>query len=170
MQRIEDLQPITVAAINGAAAGGGCELALACDQRIASANVRIGLPEVTLGLVPGWGGTVRATRLLGEHVAKRMILSGELLTAKSAFSLGLIDAVFSAEKFTEAVEERVSQLHSGGPMACRAVKELIRQMRPKSMAEDYNREAAAFARCFTTDEPTEGSSAFLEKRPARWRN
>ncbi|MDA0835032.1 MAG: enoyl-CoA hydratase/isomerase family protein [Planctomycetota bacterium] len=170
MQRIEDLQPITVAAINGAAAGGGCELALACDQRIASANVRIGLPEVTLGLVPGWGGTVRATRLLGEHVAKRMILSGELLTAESALSLGLIDALFAAEEFTEAVERRVAQLYSGGPMACRAVKELIRQMRPKSIAEDYDREASAFAKCFSTDEAMEGSSAFLEKRPARWQN
>ncbi|MEX0727794.1 MAG: enoyl-CoA hydratase-related protein [Planctomycetaceae bacterium] len=169
MQRIEDLQPITLAAINGATAGGGCELALACDQRIASASARIGLPEVTLGLVPGWGGTVRATRLLGESVAKRLILSAELVPAETALSWGLVDAVFPAEEFPQAVEQRIAQLKSGGPLACRAVKDLMRAMRSPTSAADYDREAAAFARCFTTGEPMEGASAFLEKRPARWR-
>ncbi len=169
MQRIEELLPITLAAIQGATAGGGCELALACDQRIAATSVRIGLPEVTLGLIPGWGGCVRAVKLLGEPVAKRLILSGELVPAETALSLGLVDAVVPDAEFPQAVEMRIKQLMAGGPLACQAAKRLMRELRSPTSAADYDREAAAFARCFTTAEPAEGSSAFLEKRPAKWR-
>src|SRR6185369_13728257 len=99
-QRIADLTAVTIAAIHGACAGGGCELALACDLRIAAANAKIGLPEVSLGLLPGWGGTVRATRLLGPTIAKRMILTGELFQAAEAARIGLVNEVVADDQLS----------------------------------------------------------------------
>lgn len=167
-QRIADLPAVSIAAIHGACAGGGCELALACDLRIASTGAKIGLPEVSLGLLPGWGGTTRATLLLGPAVAKQMILTGELLPAEAALRIGLVDEVVAADQLAAAVDARVSQILSRGPAAVRKSKELIEEFGLRSLDRLLRREAAEFAACYATGEPAEGLSAFLEKRVPRW--
>lgn len=170
MNAIEALPQTTIAAIHAACAGGGTELALACDLRFAADGAKIGLPETSLGVLPGWGGTVRATQLLGAAVARRLILTGELLAADEALRIGLIDAVFPADKFHEAVEARVVQLLTRAPQARRRVKHLLRQHAADGvdLAAQFDAEARAFAECYRHGEPLEGTSAFLEKRPPNW--
>ncbi|MBW3540122.1 MAG: enoyl-CoA hydratase/isomerase family protein [Planctomycetes bacterium] len=168
MGSIAALEPVTIAAVHAACAGGGCELALACDLRMAAASARIGLPEVSLGLMPGWGGSVRAVRLFGGAAARRLILCGDLLPADEALRLGVVDSVSPDEEFAAAVERRLELLVSRGREAQRAAKRLIRQLDGSEWQVAFQAEAAAFARCCGTDESTEGTAAFLEKRPPRW--
>lgn len=172
MSAIESLPQTTVAAIHGACAGGGTELVLACDLRFAAEGAKIGLPETSIGVLPGWGGTVRATQLLGAAVARRLILTGELVSADEALRVGLVDAVFSPEKFAEELEARVAQILTRGPQARRRAKHLLQQHAADgvNLAAQYDAEARAFAECYRTGEPHEGMSAFLEKRPPRWAN
>lgn len=172
MNTIESLPQTTVAAIHGACAGGGTELVLACDLRFAADGAKIGLPETSIGVLPGWGGTVRATQLLGAAVARRLILTGELVTADEALRLGLVDAVFPSEMFAEEVQARVAQILTRGPQARRRVKHLLQQHAADGVdvAAQYDAEARAFAECYRTGEPHEGMSAFLEKRPPQWAN
>lgn len=171
MSAIESLPQTTVAAIHGACAGGGTELVLACDLRFAADGAKVGLPETSIGVLPGWGGTVRATHLLGAAVARRLILTGELIAADEALRMGLVDAVFPSEKFSGEVEARVTQLLTRGPQARRRVKHLLRQHAADGidLAAQYDAEARAFAECYRSGEPLEGMSAFLEKRTAAWR-
>ena len=170
MSAIEDLPQTTIAAIHGACAGGGTELVLACDLRFAADGAKIGLPETSIGVLPGWGGTVRATRLLGAAVARRLILTGELIAADEALRVGLVDAIFPAETFDDEVEARIAQLLTRGPQARRRVKHLLRQHATDGvdLTAQYDAEARAFAECYRTGEPLEGMSAFLEKRTAQW--
>ena len=170
MSAIEDLPQTTIAAIHGACAGGGTELVLGCDLRFAADSMKIGLPETSIGVLPGWGGTVRATHLLGVAVARRLILTGELIASDEALRLGLVDAVFPAAKFGDEVEARIAQILTRGPQARRRVKHLLRQHAADgiNLASQYDAEARAFAECYRTGEPLEGMSAFLEKRPAAW--
>jgi enoyl-CoA hydratase len=136
---------------------------------MAAESAVIGLPEVSLGLLPGWGGTVRCVRLFGPAVARRIILSGELFSAEKALRLGLVDSVATDGDFPAAVEARVEQLLSRGPAACRAVKRLISQFNAEDgIDNEFEAEARAFAQCYATAEPAEGLTAFLEKRPPRW--
>lgn len=167
-QRIANLPAVTMAVIHGACAGGGCELALACDLRIAASNARIGLPEVSLGILPGWGGTTRVTRMLGPAVAKRMILTGELFAAGEAVRIGLVNEVVADDQLAAAVETRISQIISRGPQAVQRSKVLIDAMSCRGIQKQLVREAAQFAACYKTTEPPEGLSAFLEKRSAVW--
>lgn len=166
--RISRLPAVTLAAIHAACAGGGCELALACDLRMAAAGARIGLPEVSLGVIPGWGGTARATRLFGGAVARRMILCGELLPAEEALRLGIVDAVAPDASFKSAVDERVQLLLSRGPQAQRQAKRFIEELEGPAIESLLEAEARAFALCYETAEPVEGMRAFFEKRPAEW--
>ena len=170
MSAIESLPQTTIAAIHSACAGGGTELALACDLRFAAAGAKIGLPETSIGIVPGWGGTVRATRLLGSAVARRLILTGELIAAEEALRCGLVDAVFPADRFHEELESRVAQILTRAPAARRRVKHLLRQHAADGLdlTAQYTAEAHAFAECYRTGEPLEGQAAFLEKRAANW--
>ena len=159
MDTLESMPSITVAAIQGAALGGGCEIALACDFRIAVAKAKIGLPETTLGLMPGWGGTKRASRLLGPSRARRLIFGGGVLSAQDALEIGLIDEVVSdAADLGPAIERLFESMHRGGPRAIAMVK--------RSLATGD--EPAAFAECFAGSESKEGITAFMEKRPAAW--
>jgi len=156
---IESLPCITVALIQGAAMGGGCEIALACDFRIASANVKIGLPETTLGLIPGWGGILRSTKLLGRSVAMRMVFGGKPLSADDAKTAGLIDQVVpSVDAMDAAVADLRVSLVKGSPAAIALVKRVLQD----------GRDVDAFAECFTNDESREGMAAFAEKRAAAW--
>ena len=117
MNAIESLPQTTIAAILSACAGGGTELALACDLRFAAEGAKIGLPETSIGVLPGWGGTVRATQLLGAATARRLILTGELISAEEALRIGLVDDVFLAEQFGFQIEERVQQILTRAPQA-----------------------------------------------------
>lgn len=168
LQRIEDLRAITVAAIHAPCAGGGCELALACDFRLAAAAAKIGLPEVSLGLLPGWGGTVRATRILGSAAARKLVLTGELLSASDAHSLRLVHAVHDDPQFGGAVEAFVQQLLSRAPQASRRAKRLLRGVDFRRSGRHFRREARQFAACYATNEPAIGLNAFLNKQAAVW--
>lgn len=156
---IEALPMVTVAALNGAALGGGCEVALACDFRIATSQVKIGLPETTLGLLPAWGGIPRAIKLVGISTAKRLIFGGTPVSAKQAKELGLIDEVVSDdEALDKALENLRASLTSGGPVAVGLAKRAMRD----------GQDIAAFAACFNDSESQEGLKAFAEKRKASW--
>jgi enoyl-CoA hydratase/carnithine racemase len=175
MTQIEALPQTTIAAIHSACAGGGTELALACDLRfaaegLAAEGTKIGLPETTIGILPGWGGTVRATQLLGGAIARRLILTGELISATEALRIGLVDGVFIAEQFRYQIEKVIEQVLKCGPQARRRVKYLLQQhVSPGTdLASQYEAEARAFAECYSTGEPIEGQTAFLEKRAAKW--
>ncbi len=156
---IEALPCVTVAVLQGAALGGGCEIALACDFRIASANVKIGLPESTLGLIPGWGGIARSYNLLRGPRAKRLMFSGGPISADEAVTVGLIDRVVAdALALDAAIEELQRSLVKGGPQAISLIKRALRDGDP----------LAAFADCFDNAESREGMAAFSEKRTANW--
>lgn len=169
MSAVASLPMTTIAAVHAACAGGGTELALACDMRIAADGAVIGLPETRIGVIPGWGGTVRATRLLGSAVAKRMILTGELLPAAAALQLGLVDEVVPEDEFREAVNRRVDVILACGPGARAAAKHLIREFEGPDTQSQFEAEARAFAACYQTGEPETGMSAFLEKQEAVWK-
>ena len=168
MDAIETLPMTTIAAIHAACAGGGTELALACDMRMAADGAVIGLPETRIGVIPGWGGTVRATRLLGSAVARRMILTGELLPAALALQLGLVDEVVSKEDFRDAVDRRVQTVLGRGPHTRTTAKHLIAEFAGPDPQSQFEAEARAFAACYRTGEPETGMSAFLQKQEADW--
>jgi enoyl-CoA hydratase/carnithine racemase len=169
MRRIARLPAVTVAAIHAPCVGGGCELSLCCDLRLAAASARIGLPEVSLGMIPGWGGTVRATRLLGPAVARRLILAAELLDADTALRIGLVDAVFPDDQFRAAIDQRVAQLLTRAPQATAMSKRLTRVFSGEDADDElFAQETSEFGNCFQTQEPSEGMGAFLDKRPPNW--
>lgn len=153
------LPSLTVAAINGAALAGGLEVALACDFRIAVKSAKLGLPEVTLGLIPGWGGINRLTKLVGPSRAKKLYLGGMPVSAEEGFSFGLVDElVNSAEDLQPRVAAFLRSFRLAAPSALRLAKRASR---------DFD-ELSAFADCFRTTECREGITAFLENRPASW--
>jgi enoyl-CoA hydratase len=153
------LPQVTFAAINGHALGGGCELALACDFRIASANAKLGQPESRLGLVPGWGGTLRLPRLVGPAVAKRLMFSGEQISADEALRLGLVDEVVAApEALPGVLAKWFERIKPGSPAAIRRIKHAML----------HGDETKQFAMCFSCSDAKEGMTAFLEKRAASW--
>jgi enoyl-CoA hydratase/carnithine racemase len=166
--RLARCAAVTLAVVNGACAGGGCELALACDLRLAAESARIGLPETSLGIIPGWGGTVRLTRLLGPAAAKAVILSGELLSASDAQRIGLVHRVVPDAELARAAEGWASQLVSRGPEALRRAKKTIDAIAAMSDADAFASEAAEFHACYERGDPTEGLAAFLEKRKPVW--
>lgn len=156
-------QPI-IACINGFALGGGCELACACDLRTAAKNIKIGEPEVNLGIVPGFGGTLRLPRLIGLSQAKRMILLGEALTAEEAERIGLIHKVFDSQHLLSETLKIAANLASKPAFSLAQAKKLLRKTLDLSINEAEGKEAAAFMECFQTKDQKEGMQAFLEKR------
>lgn len=166
--RIESLEAVTIAAIHAACAGGGFELALACDLRYAAASAKIGLPEVTLGLIPGFGGTVRMVELFGHAVARHVMLRGELLDANEAQRLGLVTKTTADDSFRELVDAETALIASRSPTAIRTVKALLRSHRAGGAGSAFNNEAEQFGDSFETADGIEGIAAFLEKREANW--
>lgn len=156
----ESSKPI-VAAINGFALGGGLELALACHIRIAATGAKMGLPEVSLGLIPGYGGTQRLTHLVGRGRALEMILSGDMIDAEKALSIGLVNEVVSAEALRAKAQEILARMYSRSPKALAAA---IRAVNASVTPEGYEVEIDEFSGLFGTGEFVEGVSAFLEKR------
>ncbi|WP_423146558.1 enoyl-CoA hydratase/isomerase family protein [Rubrolithibacter danxiaensis] len=157
-----------IAAINGFALGGGLELALASHLRIASDNAKMGLPEVSLGLIPGYGGTQRLTELIGKGKAMEMILTGEMISADEGLRVGLINSIHPLEDLVEAAEELLNRILKNSP---NAVKHAIRAINAASAnAQGFETEITAFGKCFDHKDFTEGVEAFLEKRKPRFHN
>jgi enoyl-CoA hydratase len=158
---IEALPQVTIAAMNGHALGGGCELAMACDFRLITAKARIGQPETRLGLIPGWGGTQRITKYVGLGHARRLLFSGDGITAEEALKIGLVDEVVaSAEELDGALIRWFKMLAPGSPAAITRVKRAL-------LSRD---EVGEFAKCFSCSDAREGTTAFIEKREPSWAN
>lgn len=164
LQKLEDLPFPVIAAVNGFALGGGLELALACDFMIASSKAKWGLPEVTLGLIPGYGGTQRLSRNLGRSLARRVALSGEIFTAQQGYEWGLFAQVVEPGELMATATKLAASLATRAPMALAWVKEAINHGSDKSLAEGLRLEADLFGRTFETKDHTEGIKAFIEKR------
>lgn len=164
MSMIQGLDKPVIAAINGFALGGGMELALACHLRIASDNARLGLPEIKLGIMPGFGGTQRLVRLIGSTRALEMTLSGEPITAQRAYELGLVNRVVSADQLDEAVQAMAGPLVKAAPEAVRGILQATLQGGDIHLEAGLTLETARFALCCATEDMQEGTSAFLEKR------
>ena len=153
-----------IAMINGYCLGGGCELALACDIRIASENASFGQPEINLGIIPGGGGTQRLTRLVGEGKAMEMILTGEIIDARTAFTIGLVNHVVPADQLQVKTLEMANRIAEKSPIALQLAKEAVKLASKSNLDEGLRREVDLFALCFSTEDKNEGVSAFLEKR------
>jgi len=153
-----------IAMINGYCLGGGCEVALACDIRIASENASFGQPEINLGIIPGGGGTQRLTRLVGEGKAMEMILTGEIIDARTAFAIGLVNHVVPLDQLEAKTLEIANRIAEKGPISVSLAKEAVKIASRSNLDEGLRREVDLFALCFSTEDKDEGVNAFLEKR------
>lgn len=161
---IEQLGKPVVAAINGFALGGGCELAMACTIRFASADARFGQPEINLGVIPGYGGTQRLSRLAGKGRALELILSGDMINAEEAYRIGLINKIYPKEKLLEETEAFCRKLMTKGAVALRCAMEAVNKGLNITLEDGLNLEANLFALLCSTEDMREGLNAFLEKR------
>jgi enoyl-CoA hydratase len=168
LSQIERFPKPVIAAINGFALGGGCELALACHIRIASEKAQIGLPEVTLGIIPGYGGTQRMARLLGKGKALELICTGDRIGAAEAEKIGLVNKVVAPEGLMAAAEEMARKIASRSPVAVRAAIEAVNVGSDMSFEEGQFLEATLFGLLCASEDMKEGMAAFLEKRPAKF--
>jgi enoyl-CoA hydratase len=157
-----------VAAVNGFALGGGCELAMACHFRYASENARFGQPEVKLGIGPGYGGTVRLPRLVGRGRALELILVGDPIDAAEAFRIGLVNRVFPAERLLAETEKTVRNILARGPLAVAACIDAVNAQEDLSTDNAMTHEANAFGALFGSEDQREGAAAFLEKRAPKF--
>jgi enoyl-CoA hydratase len=167
---IEDSGIVSIAAINGFALGGGCELAMACDIRIASEKAKLGQPEVNLGIIPGYGGTQRLSRLVGKGKAKELILTGDMVKAEEAMSIGLVDKIVNPDELMEKAKEMAGKILSKGPVAIRLAKAAINFGSEASLVEGIAFEIQKFSEIFDTEDKNEGTRAFLEKRAPAFKN
>lgn len=165
--KIENCPKPVVAAVNGFALGGGCELAMACHIRIASENAKFGQPEINLGIIPGYGGTQRLPIYIGRSKAMELLMTGDMIDAKSALSLGLVNHVVAAHEVLETAEKLLQKLSKKAPIA---LGQIIESVNSVYRSEDgYQTEANAFANCCRSEDFKEGTSAFLEKRKAEFK-
>jgi enoyl-CoA hydratase len=169
MNKLQDLPIPVIAAVNGFALGGGCEVAMACDFIYASENAMFGLPEITLGIIPGFGGTQRLPRFVGESMAKELIFTGKMIPASEAKSIGLANKVCSQEVLMDETIETAKTIASRGKVSVRAAKQAITNGMNVDLATGCRIEIDAFALCFTSPDAKEGASAFLEKRPPNFK-
>jgi enoyl-CoA hydratase len=167
--KIERLAQPVIAAVNGFALGGGCELAMACDIRLASENAKLGQPEVNLGIIPGYGGTQRLPRLVGPGMAMRLTLTGDIVNAAEAFRIGLVDEIYPAAELITKARELAQKVVSKGPLAIRAAKQAINAALDLDIDTGARREAELFGALFTSEDQKEGMKAFLEKRKAEFK-
>jgi enoyl-CoA hydratase len=161
---LETIPQPTIAAVNGFALGGGCELALACDLRYASSSARLGQPEINLGIIPGWGGTQRLARVCGVGVAKELILTGRLVDAEEALRIGLVSAVHEPAELLVRTMETARLLASKSPIALRAAKAAVNRALGGDHAANLEAEADAFGELFSSEDAKEGLTAFIAKR------
>ena len=166
--RIETLGKPVIAAVNGYALGGGCEIALACTLRFASATAKFGQPEVNLGLIPGYGGTQRLPRLIGKGRAQELILTGEMIDAQEAHRIGLVNGVCTAEELLPKTRAVAATILSRGPLAVRFAMEAISQGLDMPLEQALDFEATLFSVLCSSEDMKEGTQAFLEKRKAKF--
>jgi len=158
-----------IAMINGFCLGGGCEMAMSCDFRIASSKARFGQPEVKLGLIPGGGGTQRLARLAGVGQAMRLILSGDMIDAAEALRIGLVELVVEADELRSATLDLAGRIASFSPLTLRVAKEAVRASETTSLDDGIRYERDLFCLCFSSEDKDEGVAAFLDKRQAEWK-
>ncbi|MGD0885687.1 MAG: enoyl-CoA hydratase-related protein [Thermodesulfovibrionales bacterium] len=165
--QLEHIGKPVIAAVGGYALGGGCEIALACDMRIAGENAKFGQPEITLGLIPGFGATRRLPELVGMAKAKEMILTGRMINAKEAESIGLVNRVVRDEELMEKAAEIALAITQKSPFAIKTAKRLLNDN--QNRGRGLESEIVFFSECFATEDHLEGINAFLEKRTPRFR-
>lgn len=161
---IENLPQPVIAAVNGYALGGGFELAMACDLIIASDKAKFGLPEITLGVIPGYGGTQRLSRIIGKRKALELILTGEIIDAKRAEELGILNLVVEDEKLIDYCKKLAQKISNNGQVAVRAAKEAVVKGLNSELNSALAIENSLFGLCFATEDRREGMKAFLQKR------
>ena len=169
-KKIEDLEIPVIAAVNGFALGGGCELAMACDIRVASAKASFGQPEVNLGIIPGFSGTYRLAKLVGQGIAKELIYTGDRIMAEEALRIGLVNKVVAPEELMDTVVAMGERILTSAPVAVRYAKKCINENYDLSANEAIELENRYFAQCFATADQKEGMAAFLGKRKPTFQN
>lgn len=162
-RKIETLPIPVIAAVNGFALGGGCELAMACDIRICSSNARFGQPEVGLGIIPGFSGTVRMARLVGMGIAKELIFSGRTMKADEALRIGLVNAVYEPAELMDKAREMAERIAANAPIAVRYAKQCINNEYDMPADEAIAYESKMFGQCFATEDQKNGMQAFINK-------
>ncbi|AZR74058.1 crotonase [Anoxybacter fermentans] len=166
---LEEMEKPVIAAINGYALGGGCELALACDIRLASEKAKLGQPEVGLGITPGFGGTQRLVRAIGPAKAKELIFTGKIIDANEAHAIGLVNHVYPAESLLEEAKKMAREIANKAPFAVKLCKRAINEGMEMDLKRGLEMEADLFGLCFATEDQKEGMRAFLEKRKAEFK-
>lgn len=167
LNKIENLRQPVIATVNGYALGGGCELAMACDIRIASDKAKFALPEVSLGIIPGFGGTQRLGRLIGRGRAKELLFTGEMIDAMEAYRIGLVNKVVAPEELMNAAKVMAQKIMSQAPFALKVCKAAVMEGLDVDFETGQAYEAEVFALCFATNDQKEGITAFLENF---WKN
>ena len=170
MNTIENIEKPVIAAVNGFALGGGCELAMACDIRIASEKAKFGQPEVNLGIIPGFGGTQRLARLVGKGMAKYLIMTAEIIPAAEAHRIGLVEKVAAPEELIAEAEKVAKTIASKAPIAVATAKTAINNGYDMDMKSASRFEIETFTAAFGSEDKKEGMAAFLEKRDPEFKN
>lgn len=167
--RIRTIQKPIIAAVSGWALGAGCEVAMACDMIVASETAKFGQPEITIGVIPGAGGTQRLTRAVGKAVAMEMIINNRTLTAQEAYQFGLVNRVVPLTGYLDEALILAEEIASQAPLAVRAAKQLVNQSYEMSLSESLDEEKRSFYNLFASEDQKEGMKAFIEKRKPEWR-
>ncbi len=167
---IEYGDKVVIAAVNGYALGGGCELAMACDIRIAADSAKLGQPEINLGIIPGWAGTQRLPRLVGKGKAKELMLTGDMITAAEAQQIGLVNQVVSKNELLNTAWRMAKKIAGKSQIAIQLIKQAVDNGMEMDINKAFAYEAELFGLCFATEDQKEGMAAFLEKRPAAWKD
>ena len=167
--RILSVEKPVIAAVSGWALGGGCEIALSCDMIVASKSAKFGQPEITIGVIPGAGGTQRLTHALGKALAMEMILNNRTLTAQEAYQFGMVNRVVPTGDYLDEAIKLADEIASRAPVAVRAAKKMINASFDSSLTNGLAEEKQAFYELFNTEDQKEGMQAFIEKRKAEWK-
>ena len=170
MNKIESCEKPVIAAINGFALGGGLELAMSCDFRLASTAAKFGQPEIALGIIPGFSGTQRLTKLVGTGMASYMIMTGEMIDAKRALDIGIVEKIIDEDQFEDACVKIAKQMALKSIYALKAGKQTIENGANMDILRGSRLEIESFAQLFSTEDQKEGMSAFLEKRKANFKD
>jgi len=167
--RITSIHKPIIAAVSGWALGGGCELAMSCDIIIASETAKFGQPEISIGVIPGAGGTQRLTRTVGKSLAMEIILNNRILSSEEALQFGLVNRMVSVERYLDEALELAEEIANRAPIAVRAAKELINQANELPLSDGLHRERQEFYNLLATEDQKEGMKAFIEKRKPVWK-
>ncbi|MBV4418013.1 short-chain-enoyl-CoA hydratase [Clostridium tyrobutyricum] len=168
--QIEDLPKLVIAAVNGFALGGGCELAMACDIRFASKKAKFGQPEVNLGILPSFGGTQRLPRLVGKGIAKELIFSADMISSDEAYRIGLVNKIYESDELLSKSKEFAQKVMNKSPWGVKLAKASINNGLDVDLEAGLKYEANSFGLCFSTEDQKEGMKAFLEKRKANFKD